>query len=403
MTAALALVGETQLDRSQVEALNQITEWLSARLIDPKKPQVFRLGGAAGSGKTTLIKEVLAAFPDLSIAVTTYTGKAAQVLREKGVPSAINLHQIFYAPDPEKVAEKRALEAELATASDGDKAAIRLQIQRLAPKLFVRVEEMPYDLIIVDEASMIPGRITEDLLRYGKPVLAVGDPAQLGPIEKTVLIEPLFAGQDMDAELTGNHRHGEGVLAEVAHAARHDRGLPAEVTVTEPDLASYDAVLVFTNKVRWQTIRKIRKLRGKPLDAPVPGDELMVMVNDHTVQLFNGSTFTVAEVEKDWAKQHTLRVTTTEGDVLSVDERGFTEAGFDLAKQKPKKGTVVASFCEAMTVHKAQGSEWDRVLIAQDHSRVGEREDRVRWRYTAATRARETLHAVGSSFLNPVS
>ncbi|MCH9735110.1 MAG: ATP-dependent RecD-like DNA helicase [Actinomycetia bacterium] len=366
---------------------------------DPKAQQVLRVGGHAGSGKTTIIKEILAEFPELNIAVTTFTGKAAQVLRSKGVPDAINLHQIFYIPDPVKMAEKLTLDAALAVADASEKATIRQQIQRLTAKMFTRVDEIPFDLVIVDEASMVPGRITEDLLRYGKPVLAVGDPAQLGPVERSAN-DPLFAGQDVDIELTGQHRAVGGVLADVAHAARDNRGLPPEVLVSNPDYLAYDAILVSTNKTRWRLTREIRKLAGKPVAEPVPGDELMVLRNTPALGLFNGSTFVVAEVEREWAKRNAFRVTTTDGDVLSVDSRGFSEQTESAAKSAGKS-TVVATFCEAMTVHKAQGSEWDRVLVAENLW-APERDDKIRARYTAVTRAREAIHVADESFLRPV-
>ncbi len=128
----------------------------------------------------------------------------------------------------------------------------------------------------------------------------------------------------------------------------------------------------------------------------------MVQRNDQKLMVFNGSTLTIATVERAWEVKHALRITTTDGDQLLIDARGFTEAGLREALRHPAKGAVVASFCEAITVHKAQGSEWPRVLVAQDHSRVGSREDRVRWRYTAVTRAQEAVHVVGASFLRPV-
>lgn len=398
MTTAVAV----QLDASQRDALDKVSTWLTARLADPKCQQVFRIGGHAGSGKTTIIREVLARFPELNIAVTTFTGKASEVLRGKGVADAINLHQIFYVPDPVKLAEKAMLEHDLTTAPPDQHRFIRDQIQALTATMFRRVETIPFDLVIVDEASMVPGRITEDLLRFGRPVLAVGDPAQLPPVEKSVFVEPLFADQDVDAMLTGSHRHGSSLLAEVADAARGDRGLPAEVVVEDPDLLDYDAILVFTNEHRWQTIRTVRELLGKPVDSPVPGDTIMVQRNDAKLQVFNGSTLEIATVERAWDVKNALRVTTTDGDQLLIDSRGFTDAGLREALRHTANGAVVASFCEALTVHKAQGSEWPKVLVAQDHSRVGAREDRVRWRYTAVTRAQETVHVVGKSFLEPV-
>jgi exodeoxyribonuclease V len=138
------------------------------------------------------------------------------------------------------------------------------------------------------------------------------------------------------------------------------------------------------------------------LNRPVAGDEIMILRNDKDLQLFNGSTLRLANVEGGW-KKDTLAVVTDEGRELLIDTRGFTgEQGLKQATEARRKGVAVASFCEALTVHKAQGSEWDNVLIAEDISRVGARDDRVRWRYTAVTRARKQLHVVGGGFLKPV-
>ena len=162
-------------------------------------------------------------------------------------------------------------------------------------------------------------------------------------------------------------------------------------------------MLVFTNKARWEIINQIRAARGKFKAKPEPGDEITVLCNDPGLQLFNGSTLRVADIELG-PKTETYRVFTPEGDEYLIDRRPFTgDKGEKRAKEARRKGVVVATFSEAMTVHKAQGSEWDRVLIAQDHS--GWRttpEDQVRWRYTAVSRARQTLHAVGDTFLKPV-
>ncbi len=72
-------------------------------------------------------------------------------------------------------------------------------------------------------------------------------------------------------------------------------------------------VLVNSNAKRWEIIRAIRQQRGKPVDIPVPGDEIMVQRNDHQLQVFNGSTFTVAEVKK---MRDLYQISTTRGDEL---------------------------------------------------------------------------------------
>src|SRR5690606_12194409 len=186
-----------------------------------------------------------------------------------------------------------------------------------------------------------------------------------------------------------------------------DEGLPDAVVVDPTvDYADYNVVLVAKNDTRWTVIREIRERLGKPVDRPVPGDEVMIWKNDHALQVFNGSTLYVQKVQDHPAKAAWL-LETDRGDLL-VDKRGFLDEKHlkgiaeGTAKPKVRKGVAVASFREAITVHKAQGSEWSRVLVAEDAVRAGTRDNRVRWRYTAVTRARDTVHVVGPSFLEPV-
>ena len=115
------LVAEkSTLDESQEMAILLVGDWLSRRRRDPKVPQVFRLGGHAGSGKTTVIKEIVRERADLDIVVMTLAGKAAAVLREKGIPDATNLHQVIYAPDPDVMTERERLLAEMKGTTDSD-------------------------------------------------------------------------------------------------------------------------------------------------------------------------------------------------------------------------------------------------------------------------------------------
>ena len=52
-------------------------------------------------------------------------------------------------------------------------------------------------------------------------------------------------------------------------------------------------------------------------------------------------------------------------------------------------------FSYAITCHKSQGGQWDRVFIEQPYLPNGINEDYLRWLYTAVTRAKETLYLIG--------
>ena len=58
--------------------------------------QEFRLGGLAGTGKSTIVLHLHKALPNF--AVCAFTGKAANVLRQKGVLTASTIHSLIYKP-----------------------------------------------------------------------------------------------------------------------------------------------------------------------------------------------------------------------------------------------------------------------------------------------------------------
>ncbi len=76
----------------QDEALKEVSRWLKAG-----RPQVFRLFGFAGTGKTTLARRI-AEDVDGDVLFASFTGKAAQVMRNKGCANARTLHSLIYRP-----------------------------------------------------------------------------------------------------------------------------------------------------------------------------------------------------------------------------------------------------------------------------------------------------------------
>ena len=76
----------------QDEALKAVARWLKAG-----RPQIFRLFGYAGTGKTTLARH-FAEHVDGQVQFAAFTGKAAQVLRSKGATNARTIHSLIYRP-----------------------------------------------------------------------------------------------------------------------------------------------------------------------------------------------------------------------------------------------------------------------------------------------------------------
>ena len=143
------------------------------------KPQVFRLFGYAGTGKTTLAKH-LAEDVDGKVAFAAFTGKAALVMRAKGCVGASTIHSLIY----------RARESGEETPS------------------FDLWDEAPASkakLIVIDECSMVDADLGRDLLSFGVPVLVLGDPAQLPPISGG----GFFTDAEPDMMLTEVHRQAQ--------------------------------------------------------------------------------------------------------------------------------------------------------------------------------------------------
>src|SRR6185312_12993728 len=95
----------------QVAALDAVRRWVD--LPPGRGPQTFYLAGYAGTGKTTLAREVNAHVGGRALAAA-YTGKAASVMTRKGMP-ATTVHRLIYTPLDPDTSQLDALREELAT------------------------------------------------------------------------------------------------------------------------------------------------------------------------------------------------------------------------------------------------------------------------------------------------
>ncbi|NIL59706.1 ATP-dependent DNA helicase [Salinispora arenicola] len=406
----------------QVDAIDKITDWYRAG-----DRQVFRLFGYAGTGKTTLARHIVEQLAVRRVLYAAFTGKAAYVLRGKGCEGASTVHSLIYQPVEKVRARLEKLRNQLRKCEDPfERTALREEIRREQAKVdspdWILREETELnsaDVLILDEVSMVGERMARDLLSYGCRILCLGDPAQLPPVDGG----GYFINAHPDHLLTEIHRSAlDSPVTRMATAIRNaqpgqrdygvtgrdgDSGRVESMTIA--DLLTFDQVLVGRNATRWQAVHLLRALRGLA-GAPQTGDRIIALANSSEAEVFNGQQFDVLDAHlSERADRHELVVRDDEGNerTLTCWASGFTDLEGEKQAKRDGRGTVVAAtFAQAITTHKSQGSQWPRVLVVdessvfyaaayREHARtagpgVAAIEAHVngrRWLYTAATRA----------------
>ncbi len=368
-----------ELSETQNEAVEAIKRWVA----NPAGEKVFRLFGYAGTGKTTVITKAVTAM-GLKVAYIAYTGKAASVMRNNGIPAG-TLHSLIYKFENEDPSTKK----------------LRFSVNRESHARNV-------DLIVLDECSMVDRATAKDLLSFGKPVLAIGDPAQLPPVE-TAGGSGYFTTGEPDALLKEVHRQAlKSPVLSLATSVRRGEKLAlgqyggSEVMVgadlDEERLWSADQVLVGTNKTRHRLNRRARAFFNMQGETPQFGEKLVCLKNNHSQGMMNGEMFSVLECRDSVAREWLIM------DLIAIDDpekrliegvpvlRSFFDGSVPTPKVHQIAGSVHMDYGYAMTVHKSQGSQWENVTII-DESKVF-RGKSHHWLYTAITRASESVTMV---------
>lgn len=408
-----------ELSGEQEAAVEALRAWALGGLEGSAEARSLR--GLAGTGKTVAAAELVArlAADGARVAVVAPTGRAASVLRRKGVAAATTVHAAAYQLVGEDEAgglafrPRREIEAPLAEDPD-------------APRR--RGRALPPQVVVCDEASMLTSAQLSDLLARAPRVVLVGDPGQLPPVSGgSALAEVLgwdlreVRRQALDSGIV-RFAHAIRRGASVAEALRE--GAP-DVLAEEPDrLPGAVVVARHEDRLRLNPILRAAAAeeRGVDPDAlpphPVAGDRVVALANGPDGWC-NGSTAEVlrdlgraapdawrargpacmpgarparpGERVADLPEARRLLCLRDDGErcefVAVVRALGSAEAS-DPHPLAPR--SCLAWWGWALTAHKAQGSEWPEVL-AFDRP-FGSAEDRRRWRYTAATRASRRLH-----------
>ena len=368
----------------QDDALKAVARWLKAG-----KPQLFRLFGYAGTGKTTLARH-FAEHVDGQVQFAAFTGKAAQVLRSKGAVNARTIHSLIYRPRGEEAVEDEAT----------GKTSINptFSINRQSP--IARAK-----LVIIDECSMVDEQLGRDLMSFGTPILVLGDPAQLPPISGG----GFFTEHEPDHLLTEIHRQARDnpiirLALDVREGREFMRGdygdarVIGKEEVNQDLVLGADQVLVGTNRTRRRYNARLRELKGFSAAYPQAGDKLVCLRNDPAKGLLNGSLWKVMTSSRETVKPGiNLLVSPEEDDPdrgvakIKLLKAAFEEQDTEIP-WSTKKRFDDFDYGYALTVHKAQGSQWDEVVLFDESWAF--KDTRQQWLYTAITRAAKKLTIV---------
>ena len=356
----------------QDRALAEVARWLETK----GGAQVFRLFGYAGTGKSTLARHV-AANVEGDVCFAAFTGKAALVMRSKGCEGARTIHSLIY-----RASDTETEEPTFVLNDDSDAARAKL--------------------IVVDECSMVDEELGRDLLSFSKKVLVLGDPAQLPPVKGG----GFFTEAEPDVMLAQVHRQAADnpiirLSMTIREGGRLERGDYGQARVVSREgldpalVTSADQVLVGLNRTRRAYNARLRQFRGFSGDLPKSGEKLVCLRNNRKKGLLNGGLFTVKSAGALRRGKVRMLVIPEEGEgrILRVGViPQFFDAGESEIPYALRKDSDEFDYGYALTVHKAQGSQWDEVALFDESYAF--REHRARWLYTGVTRAAKRLTVV---------
>lgn len=359
-----------ELNAKQQAAVDMAADWYR-KLNEP----IFKLAGYAGTGKTTVATTIAHALePDEDrILFCAYTGKAACVMRQKGMPGQ-TIHSAIYT-----------YEVEIDPIT-GRKHFIK----------HLR-DPLPYSLIIVDEASMVGAEVAADLLSFHIPVLAIGDTGQLPPVGDSFsnLLKNPNVTLDEIMRQSGNR------IPFFAQKLRQGW------TPRTKDFPAGDDVMVMPYAQFVKHFGRLLTISDQMICATNRNREILNMqarkANRYDGLLREGEK--IIRKENDWKKQ----TYSEDIGVLSL-VNGMTGYAWNV-KALPN-GRPVFDFEPAfardtffrhlhwdkfdyayvITAHAAQGSEYPFVVVIDDSWDDRQNPNfRSEWRYTAATRAKNKL------------
>lgn len=363
--------------------------------------------GQAGTGKTTIIEEAVAQYrelyPNKEICLTAPTGRAAKRIEEATGLPAMTCHRALRFSMPE---------------NDDD----------VGLPAYSNVNKAPYDIIFVDEASMVTVDLRRSLLnamKKGAVIRWFGDINQLPPVDTQ---ENLAKGSPFGIDLrkypsvtlTQNYRSTDGIISASDRIIKNRMIMPNEkvkvvnVKRGEGSLALYDLVkqvdyTSMDNQIIAPTKRTVHGTQGinryiqsrfnphketitifipNPSDGTTEtrafkiGDKILWTKNDYELDIMNGTIGRVVRFDED------------EGSLVLQFDDGDKYIPSQINKINPHTGENYSydprryiELAYAITTHASQGSQFNEVLFVTSNTRANVRQNI----YTAVTRAKEKI------------
>lgn len=401
-----------ELTKNQKIAVQKALKWY---YLDSYNKNYFILCGLAGTGKSTVVKyiiEALALPPHYKVLFATPTGKAALRLRMNGL-DANTIHKTFYnvykssTTGMVRFSKKKRLESNI-------------------------------KLIIIDEFSMINDAMIGDILSFRVPTIFLGDNHQLPPVfGKNSLISN---EKNINVLLTEIMRQSdESGILDLAQYAIDNKPIPLgsykKSNVLRykdiiDEIHTYDVVLCWKNSTRIELNTMIRERLGyNDSIYPKQGEKVLTLrnnyehiieSNDLEILIINGM---ISIMDLDAIEEKDFLICNFTPDFIyhGSNDTGFEEIkcyknyfqyynnSFTFLPTFKKKWQMInengektqieeqndfihMDFGYALTFFKAQGSEWDNVLILDEFQ--GSEDKYFKMIYTAITRARKKVDIV---------
>lgn len=386
-----------------------------------------------------------------TVAVMAPTNKAASVLRARGVP-ATTIHRVLYTPlyhpDYEAIAEwltgkggrpvveglgTEALDRAMASFKTHGSVPGALASAGLRGSDFIKGwkrRDEPLDIGLIDEASMLEARQFEDLSALCRTLILFGDPAQLAPVGGggSMVFDALPEARRLT--LGRVHRQAEGnPIIDLAHAlgdpevefwefeervreaaARDDRVVIAPRV--DAGAMARAPVLVWRNATRVRLIEAFRRAHGAPLDSLLPGEPLICdglelplkhrkkRIDLEARGLIKGAQaiYLGAGRQPGFARLFLPGTEEPQIGVASIIQIESPGADEPFIASAARMGAVFLHGA-AVTIHKAQGSQWPEVQVFAPDLWAAAQSGRAEagialWKrlaYVAITRAEERL------------
>lgn len=398
--------GQRQFANLTLSEEQQIAQNAIVQRVKEKTP-VTTLAGFAGTGKSVLTGVLAAIFEDmgLRVAYAAPTGKAAGVLRRSLAANGVNppfcgtCHRLIYKPSFDAVGNITGWQ---------------------------KAERVFYDLIVVDEASMVNKTMAEDLMSFKVPLLFVGDHGQLPPVGEEV---GLMATPDLTLRTVRRQALNNPIIAlsfliraggdwkkfvqqtaakseEIVHQDRWsymDYILGLWDGFQNRPMSEDPLIVTWTNGHRNELNQAVRI--GLGTDAPlVVGERVINLKNAYLTGALVANGFRGRVTKLNYARNvnHVGANVVFADEGIALDEgmmnrhqfgQSATFRALDEIKGDPRAWDEVGLLFDygyALTCHKAQGSQADHVIVKADRGKMDDSEWK-RWLYTAATRAQKKL------------